>query len=197
MSLWLLPQAFQAGNPPLEGLGRTGSSSRLPEHKPGMGQSKTTREQNEIFPSTQGISTQPRGAVPTRMSLLGIPKPKDQNHISKLQTTLICTTCQQQGTDTTVLHAPSPHGTRERKQNNSLPPPPSSFLHFSFVCFGIFFVSISLYHSSTFFTFFSFETHSVPPSRASHPFFFSFKASPESGIQLGFHRAPPSSQSYL
>lgn len=83
--------------PSLRGAGRAGKERelQLPSRTQNSdGAVKTHMGTKRDFPSTQGISTQSRGAVPTRMSLLGIVNQKDPKHISNLQTSLICTMCQ-------------------------------------------------------------------------------------------------------
>lgn len=160
MGLWLLTRAFRTGNPlheGLEGVGRRGSYSCLPEHKTGHGAVKNNMGTKRDFPSTQGISTQSRNAVPTRTSLLGTSNQKDQKHISKLQATLLRTACRpglggsshlcrgQTQSSCTLLHP------RARENGNGFAGTfPSSF----FFCLGCFFFSpppVSFYDYSIFF----------------------------------------------
>lgn len=148
MSLWLLTQAFQTGNPLREGLGRRGSDNCLPEHKTGDRAVKNNIGTQRDFPSTQGISTQSRGAAPTRTSLLGISNQKDQKHISKHQTTLICTTCcLRLGSSSHLCRGQTPRSCRllhptARENENGFAGTfaSSSFFFFFSVCLGFFFL---------------------------------------------------------
>lgn len=158
VSLWLLTQAFQTGNPLCEGLGRRGSYNCLPEHKTGDRAVKNNIGTERDFPSTQGISTQSRGAVATRMSLLGISNPKDQKHISKRQTTLICTTCQPGlGSSSHLRRGQTPssctllHPTARENENGFAGTFASSF--FFFFLFGVFFFFFASFYDYSIFSY--------------------------------------------